>query len=179
MDPAGCATGKADANRREGLVLRSSEGVAASHRRRNEAVARGVIMSNDPADKSAQQSEGTAVVSSGRAHALEDGPVDRPSGAIEDGIVSSTADPAEGREFGGGKTEPPGDAEPVLPPYDGRKESTAGGTPRRGEDEVTKNTNVTNSQDTSTKIGFESGDGDQGTATPAHTPGTGRGEDKL
>jgi hypothetical protein len=136
-------------------------------------------MSNDPADKSAQQSEGTAVVSSGRAHALEDGPVDRPSGAIEDGIVSSTADPAEGREFGGGKTVPPGDAEPVLPPYDGRKESTAGGTPGRGEDEVTKNTNVTNSQDTSTKTGFESGDGDQGTATPAHTPGTGRGEDKL
>jgi hypothetical protein len=82
-------------------------------------------MSNDPADKSAQQSEGTAVVSSGRAHALEDGPVDRPSGAIEDGIVSSTADPAEGREFGGGKIVPPGDAEPVLPPYDGRKESTA------------------------------------------------------
>jgi hypothetical protein len=136
-------------------------------------------MSNDPADKSAQQSEGTAVVSSGRAHALDDGPVDRPSGAIEDGIVSSTADPAEGRQFGGGKIVPPGDAEPVLPPYDGRKESTAGGTPGRGENEVSGSTGVTSGQDTSTKTGLESGDGDEGTATPAHVPGTGRGEDKL
>jgi hypothetical protein len=66
--------------------------------------------------------------------------VDRPSGAIEDGIVSSTADPAEGREFGGGKTVPPGDAKPVLPPYDRRKESTAGGTPGRGDNEVAGNT---------------------------------------
>jgi hypothetical protein len=73
---------------------------------------------------------------------------------------------------------PPGDAGPALPPYDGRKESTAGGTPGRGEDEVTKNTGVTNSQDTSTKTGPKAG-GDEGTATPAHTPGTGRGEDKL
>jgi hypothetical protein len=136
-------------------------------------------MSNDPADKSVQQSEGTAVVSSGRAHALDDGPVDRPSGAIEDGIASSTADPAEGREFGGGKTVPPGDAEPVLPPYDGRKDSTAGGTPGRGENEVSGSTGVTINQDTSTKTGLESGDGDEGTATPAHAPGTGRGEDKL
>jgi hypothetical protein len=136
-------------------------------------------MSNDPADQSAQQSEGNDVVSSGRAHALDDGPVDRPSGAIEDGIVSSTADPEEGREFGGGKTVPPGDAEPVLPPYDGRKESTAGGTPGRGENEVSGSTGVTSNQDTSTETGLESGDGDQGTATPAHTPGTGRGEDKL
>lgn len=135
-------------------------------------------MSNDPADKSAQQSEGNAVVSSGRAHALDDGPVDRPSGAIEDGIVSSTADPAEGREYGGGKTVLPGDAEPVLPPYDGRKESTAGGTPGRGENEVTKNTGVTSSQDTSTKSGPESGGGDKGTEQ-GHTPGTGRAEDKL
>jgi hypothetical protein len=136
-------------------------------------------MSNDPADKSAQQSEGTAVVSSGRAHELEDGPVDRPSGAIEDGIVSSTADPAEGREYGGGKTVLPGDAEPVLPPYDGRKESTAGGTPGRGENEVSGSTGVTSSQDTSTKTGLEPGDGDKGAPTPAHTPGTERGEDKL
>ena len=136
-------------------------------------------MSNDPADKSAQHSEGTAVVSSGRAHALDDGPVDRPSGAIEDGIVSSTADPAEGREFGGGKTVPPGDADPVLPPYDGRKESTAGGTPGRGENEVSGSTGVPSSQDTSSTTGLECGDGDEGTATPAHVPGTGRGEDKL
>ena len=105
--------------------------------------------------------------------------MDRPSRAIDDGIVSSTADPAEGREFGGGKTVPPGDAEPVLPPYDGRKESTAGGTPGRGENEVSGSTGVTSSQDTSTKTGLEPGEGDEGTATPAHTPGTGRGEDKL
>jgi hypothetical protein len=135
-------------------------------------------MSNDPADKSAQQSEGTAVVSSGRAHELEDGPADRPSGAIEDGIVSSTADPAEGREYGGGKTVLPGDAEPVLPPYDGRKESNAGGTPGRGENEVSKNTGVTSGEDTSTKSAPDSG-GDKGAPTPAHTPGTERGEDKL
>jgi hypothetical protein len=135
-------------------------------------------MSNDPSDKSAEQSQGTAVVSSGRAHALDDGPVDRPSGTIEDGIISSTADPAEGREFGGGKSVPPGDAEPVLPPYDGRKESTAGGTPGRGENEVSGSTGVTSSQDTTTKSAPVAG-GDEGTATPAHTPGTGRGEDKL
>jgi hypothetical protein len=136
------------------------------------------MMSNEPADESAEQSQETVVVSSGRAYALDDGPVDRPSGAIEDGIVSSTADPAEGREFGGGKTVPPGDAEPVLPPYDGRKESTAGGTPGRGENEVSGSTGVSSSQDTTTKSAPESG-GDEGTATPAHTPGTGRGEDKL
>jgi hypothetical protein len=52
---------------------------------------------------------------------------------------------------------PPGDAEPALPPYDGRKESTAGGGQGRGEDEVTKNTGVSSGQDTSTKIGPESG----------------------
>jgi hypothetical protein len=136
-------------------------------------------VSNDPADQSAQQSEENGVVSSGRAHALDDGPVDRPSGAIEDGIVSSTADPEEGRVFGGGKTVPPGDAKPVLPPYDGRKESTAGGTPGRGDNEVSGSTGLTSSQDTSTTTDHESGDGDEGTATPAHTPGTGCGEDKL
>jgi hypothetical protein len=135
-------------------------------------------MANHSADGSAEQAkQGAAVVSSGRAHALDDGPVDRPSGAIEDGIVSSTADPAEGREFGGGKTVPPGDAKPVLPPYDGRKESTAGGTPGRGDNEVAGNTGVTSGQDTSTKSGPESG-GDEGTDL-THTPGTGRAEDKL
>ena len=72
---------------------------------------------------------------------------------------------------------PPGDAEPALPPYDGRKESAAGGRQGRGEDEVTKNTGVSSGQDTSTKIGPESG-GDEGTAAPAHAPGTGRGEDR-
>jgi hypothetical protein len=110
-------------------------------------------MDNDSADRSAEQSKEGAVVSSGRAHALDDGPVDRPAGAIEDGIVSSTADPAEGREFGGGKTVLPGEAKPVLPPYDGRKESTTGGTPGRGENEVAGNTGVTSGQDTSTKSG--------------------------
>jgi hypothetical protein len=50
------------------------------------------------------------------------------------------------------RTVPPGDAEPVLPPYDGRKESTAGGTPGRGENVVSGSTGVTSSQDTSTRL---------------------------
>jgi hypothetical protein len=72
---------------------------------------------------------------------------------------------------------PPGDAKPVLPPYDRRKESTAGGTPGRGDNEVARNTGVTSGQDTSTKSFPESG-GDEGTDL-THTPGTARAEDKL
>lgn len=104
-----------------------------------------------------------------------DGPANRPSGAIEDGIVSSTADPDADIEYDGGAVVPPGDAEPVLPPYEGRNRSTADGTPGRGENVMSGNTGVSSdSADSSPESG-----GDPGVSTPSHTPGTGRAEDKL
>ena len=134
-------------------------------------------MTNVSGKHSSEQSEQSLSVSSGQAHELDDGPADRPSGAIEDGIVSSTANPADGRTYGSGKAASPGDAESVLPPYEGRKESTQG-HPGRDEDETTKNTGSASDKDESTKLSPGEGSGDEGVGS-THTPGTGRAEDKL
>lgn len=108
-------------------------------------------------------------------HRLEDS-AGRESGAIEDGIVSSTADPDEGIEYGGGKIVPPRDAEPAIPPYEGRTTSTAGGTPGRGVNPVSKNTGVSGGGGASPEP-KSTPDEDSGTG-PTHVPGTGRAEDK-
>ena len=119
--------------------------------------------------------EGQAVSSQG-APGADDGPADRPSGAIEDGVVSSTADPDAEIEHTGGAVVPPGDAEPVLPPYEGRNESTRDGTPGRGDNVVSGNTNVPKEEESAQR---PKAGGDDGATVPSHTPGTGRAEDKL
>jgi hypothetical protein len=126
-------------------------------------------------DRSPKDSEQDAAVSSGEAHALQD-TAGRESGAIEDGLVSSTADPEDGIEYGGGKTVPPGDAKSAIPPYEGRKTSTEGGTPGRGDAVVSKNTGVSSGPG-STEPQPGDGSGDEG-AGATHVAGTGRAEDQ-
>lgn len=119
-----------------------------------------------------------APASSQGTSTTDDGPADRPAGAIEDGIVSSTADPDAPIEYDGGAVVPPGDTKPVLPPYEGRNRGTADGTPGRGENELSDNTGVSSNRGESAESSPEGG-GDQGVSDPSHTPGTGRGEAKL
>jgi hypothetical protein len=126
-------------------------------------------------DRSPKDSERGATGSSGGAHSLQD-TAGRQSGAIEDGIVSSTADPDEGVEYGGGKIVRPGDAEPAIPPYEGRKTGTDGGTPGRGDAEVSANTGVSSGDAGSTAPKPEEDSG--GGADATHVAGTGRAEDK-
>jgi hypothetical protein len=126
--------------------------------------------------RSPKDSEQDAAGASGDVHALQDS-AGRESGAIEDGIVSSTADPDEGIEYGGGKTVPPGDAEPEIPPYEGRTTSTEGGTPGRGDAEVSANTGVATGDSESKGPQPGAGSGDPG-AGVTHVAGTGRAEDK-
>jgi hypothetical protein len=124
-------------------------------------------MTDNPGDRPREQKR--------PKHALDDS-AGRQSGAIEDGIVSSTADPDEGIEYGGGKTVPPGNAEPAIPPYEGRTTGTGGGTPGRGENVVSANTGVSGGGPPP-KESAARGEEDSGSG-PGHTPGTGRAEDK-
>ena len=134
-------------------------------------------MTDVSGDRSPEESEQSATVYSGEAHALQDS-AGRESGAIDDGIVSSTADPDEGIEYGGGKTVLPGDAQPAVPPYEGRTTSTAGGTPGRGENEVSANTGGSGAGgERATELKPGDGSGDNGVGA-THVPGTGRAEDK-
>jgi hypothetical protein len=133
-------------------------------------------MAEVSSDRAPKNSEQDAAGAAGDVGALQDS-AGRESGAIEDGIVSSTADPDEGIEYGGGKTVPPGDAEPVVPPYEGRKTSTEGGTAGRGDAEVSANTGVSNGDPESKEPQPGGGTGDRG-AGATHVAGTGRAEDK-
>ena len=51
------------------------------------------------------------------------GETDRPTGSFDDESVPSHGDSDAEKVYGGTGTDTPGDAEPAVPPYDGRQES--------------------------------------------------------
>jgi hypothetical protein len=130
------------------------------------------------------------------------GPTDRPSGTYE-GDESVPEHGAEGGkpEFQTGTTnEPPGDAKPAVPPYEGRKESAdvgddsaeavgarTGGATRPTADADYKSpapgespggATASPAQERPASQTTEADRDDDQVDAPAHTPGTGRAEDK-
>ena len=124
------------------------------------------------------------------------GPADRPSGTYKgDEAVPEHGGEGEKLDFEAGfTTDPPKDVKPEIPPYEGRKTSAeAGDTTEKGgarvggataptTDSASKGDTATGSttspaQEQPAASGGGSGS-DTGTDAPAHTPGTGRAEDK-
>lgn len=123
------------------------------------------------------------------------GPSDRPSGAYKGDEAVPQYGAEEKPDFETGfTTEPPKDVKPEVPPYEGRKTSAeAGDTTEKGgvrtggataptTDSASKGDTASGSttspaQEQPAASGGRSGS-DTGTDAPAHTPGTGRAEDK-
>jgi hypothetical protein len=123
------------------------------------------------------------------------GPTDRPSGAYE-GDESVPQYGEEGKpDFETGFTqEPPRDVEPEVPPYEGRKTSADSGdtTEKAGartggaaapttdpdsKGQTADGATASPAQEQPASAGSET-DRDDDMVGPAHTPGTGRGEQK-
>ena len=127
------------------------------------------------------------------------GPADRPSGAYKGDESVPQYGEAEKPDFETGfTTEPPRDVEPEIPPYEGRKRSAdSGGTTESGGTRTGGATAPTTDPDYKSPApgdtaggattspaqerpaagGSETDRGDD-MVGPAHTPGTGRGEQK-
>ena len=124
------------------------------------------------------------------------GPADRPSGTYEGDESVPDHSKGEKLDFETGFTnEPPKNVEPEVPPYEGRKTSadsgeatekdgartggaTAPTTDPRPKGET--NTGATSSPAQERPAANAGGaDRDDDTVGPAHTPGTGRGEQKI
>jgi hypothetical protein len=123
------------------------------------------------------------------------GPADRPSGAYKGDESVPQYGEAEKPDFETGfTTEPPKDTEPEVPPYEGRKtsadagESTEKGGARTGgatapttdpdpKGDTAGQSTASPAQEQPAASGSES-DSDDDMVGPAHTPGTGRGEQK-
>ena len=101
------------------------------------------------------------------------GPADRDSGTLDD-----QADPSDAEDpaiYGGTGELPPQDTKPALPPYEGRHESSKT-NPRPGSGEAGGfGTKGETTPDADKSPSEKKGDDGVG---PAHTPGTGRAEDK-
>jgi|KBSSwiS6_1023812.scaffolds.fasta_scaffold21076_2 hypothetical protein len=125
------------------------------------------------------------------------GPADRPSGAYKGDESVPQHGEAEKPDFETGfTTEPPRDVKPEVPPYEGRQ-TTAKQDSGQGDDGgartggAVKPTSEAGSKDSSPSGGTtspaqeqpasqapETGRSDDGVDAPAHTPGTGRAENK-
>jgi hypothetical protein len=127
------------------------------------------------------------------------GPVDRPSGTYKGDESVPAYDDGGKPDFETGFTnEPPKDVEPEIPPYEGRKksadsgaESTTGGARTGGATAPTTDPDYKSPAPGQSAGGATSspaqerpasqapeGDRDDDMVGPAHTPGTGRGEQK-
>jgi hypothetical protein len=126
------------------------------------------------------------------------GPADRPSGAYKGDESVPQHGEEEKPDFETGfTTEPPRDVEPAVPPYEGRKTSAdSGDTTEKAGATIGGATAPTTDSDFKSAPGGTSGgettspaqeqpagggteaDRDDDMVGPAHTPGTGRGEQK-
>jgi hypothetical protein len=129
------------------------------------------------------------------------GPTDRPSGEYEGDEAVPSYDDAGKPEFEAGTTkEPPGDTERVVPPYEDRQRAAqpaddsteaagarTGGATRPTADpdykspppgETSGGTTASPAQEQPASQTQESDRDDDAVDAPAHTPGTGRAEDK-
>jgi hypothetical protein len=120
------------------------------------------------------------------------GPTDRPEGAVDDEAVPSHSGSEEGK-FGGAGTRPPEDTGAALPPYEGRQTSSKpiGQEGAEGGVKPIESSGLKAPAPESTPRGATASPGDEqpaeeqpetdrgyDTTGPAHTPGTGRGENK-
>jgi len=121
------------------------------------------------------------------------GPVDRTEGRVDDEAVISHDGPEEGN-FGGAGTRPPEDTGAALPPYEGRQTSAKSIGREEGAEGGVKPVESSRYKAPapgSTPGGSTGPPGDEqpakeqpetdrgyDTIGPAHTPGTGRGENK-
>lgn len=124
------------------------------------------------------------------------GPADRPSGTLKgDESVPEHGEGDEKLDFEAGfTTEKPRDVKPEIPPYDGRKTSAESGETTKKEgarvggatapttDSAPKGDTAAGATASPAQeepaAGGGGSDSDDGTDAPAHTPGTGRAEDK-
>ena len=107
------------------------------------------------------------------------GPVDRPAGTVDEDKNPPLSDPEDDTEYGGTGTLPPQDTKSAIPPYEGRTESSET-NPRPGSGEAGGFGTKGESAGAATSLADKSapqGETDDGVG-PAHTPGTGRAEDK-
>jgi hypothetical protein len=122
------------------------------------------------------------------------GPTERPEGAVADAEeVPSHGGGSEG-PYGGAGTRPPGDAEPALPPYEGRQtaakppaqEGAEGGVKPVESTEYkapvpggTAGGTTGSPADEQPAAQQSERERDEGQPGPAHAAGSGRGEKKL
>jgi hypothetical protein len=120
------------------------------------------------------------------------GPTDRPEGAVADEAVPSHGGSEEGN-FGGAGTTPPADTGAALPPYQGRQTSAKpiGQEDAEGGVKPVESSHMKAPAPEDTPRGATASPADEqpaeqqpetdrgyDTTGPAHTPGTGRGENK-
>jgi hypothetical protein len=99
---------------------------------------------------------------------------DRPEGNVDEDANPPLTDPTETDVDRDPKLVPPQGTEPVVPPYEGRQQSSAeAGTPGRGENEQQS----PGGAGKPAEHGSEHEREDHGVG-PAHTSGTGRAENK-
>ncbi|MEZ5152260.1 hypothetical protein [Rhodococcus zopfii] len=117
------------------------------------------------------------------------GPADRPAGSFDQEEMQSSGADDESAGAGGEGSLPPGDAEPAIPPYEGRTTSTAEGRPEHDEHVDTSQRLAPDPQETPRGAVASPADeqpADQGPRTeqseedvgPAHQSGVGRAEDQ-
>jgi hypothetical protein len=118
------------------------------------------------------------------------GPTDRPEGAVGGAEEVPSHGGAEEAQYGGPGTRPPGDAEPAVPPYEGRQTTAKPGQEGGGGGvKPAESTSYKAPAPDSTAGGATASpadeqpaaqqserEADEGQPGPAHTAGTSRGE---
>ncbi|MBH0120130.1 hypothetical protein ACWDUD_04375 [Rhodococcus sp. NPDC003382] len=123
------------------------------------------------------------------ADAAGGGPADRPAGSFEQEEMQTGGADDASAGTGGGESVPPGDAEPAVPPYEGRTTSTAEGRPEHDEHVDTSQPLAPNPEETprgATASPADEQPADQAPQTeesargtgPAHQSGVTRAEDQ-
>lgn len=116
------------------------------------------------------------------------GSTDRPAGSFDQEEMQTSGAEEESAGAGGGGSLPPGDAEPAIPPYEGRTTSTAEGRPEHDEHVDTSQPLAPNPEETARGATASPADeqpADQAPETqgseegvgPAHQGGVNRAED--
>ncbi|TQC48289.1 hypothetical protein EEB14_15585 [Rhodococcus sp. WS4] len=116
------------------------------------------------------------------------GQTDRQPGSLDQEEVTSTAEPGKNTAPAAGSL-PPGDAEPAIPPYDGRTTSTKEGRPEHDdhvdvggmqspEPEETPRGAVASPADETPAARAAETEGSDSGVGPAHEGGVGKAEDK-
>lgn len=102
------------------------------------------------------------------------GPADRPAGTVDEDANPPLSNPDDTTTYGGTGTLPPQDTGSAIPPYEGRTEGSET-NPRPGSGEAA---GFGTKGDTGSRTDKPAPAKEDGGVGPAHTPGTGRAEDK-